>query len=328
MYSVSINIDFEGNMFFSTYDVAMYLDDTVLAVLPHGEDFSDSFNVKEGEYKISFYKQEKREIDKEVGGIIDLSVVGNTEITCRINCYSNEVDVNDLVIKTINNEPITDATDIISEKQKTEEPIGDHYDESLEGHGRGSRANEPNYVGVIGYVTVYGDQARDIENSGDIENKDLWEVATYEPDKQFWNETGKLLHKTEVVVREQMLYHRSYGNYSGYLLVEKKDDGTKHYIDVKNFETKPYWTYQDKMETAASIGIFLAEFKQVSNYYPVYENGMKANVKDGTIVLVIGKAGAFSKNIGTTIKGVRYIKKNKKSKGTFYFNPADLTIIY
>ena len=53
VYSVLIKINFEGNLLFSTYNVAMYLNDTELAVLSHGEDFSGSFNMKEGKYTIS-----------------------------------------------------------------------------------------------------------------------------------------------------------------------------------------------------------------------------------------------------------------------------------
>jgi len=234
-FFLGITIDFEENWLFSTYDVEMYINLTPVATLPHGQNYEGLFRVEAGDNTVWFYKQK----DHSVYGQIDFTLKEDTSITCGLHCHSDNVRVDEIEIKAQDTEtnyaeagiPVITKEEPAVEKK----PSGDHYDESLSGRGSGYRAGEPNYVGVIGYVVVFGDQGYEIEKSGDIENTSLWDVSTYEPDKQFWNEVGKLPHKTEVVVREQLIHHRSYGNYSGYLYVQKTDDGSMHYIDVKNF---------------------------------------------------------------------------------------------
>ena len=218
----------------------------------------------------------------------------------------------------------TDADDV--------KPTGDHYDESLNGRGHAdSGRNEPDYINVIGYVALSASQAYGIEKMDNFQDESLWVIPTYEQDKQFWNENGTLPHKTEVVVREQALKHEGYGAYSGYLLVEKTDDGSLYYIDVNNFITKPYWTYQSDMRTAALTGDFVAEYKQVSNYYPVDSGGDKLEIPDGTIVLVTGVTGTSSK-FNSNETGIEAIVWKEWRYGyggvKCHFNADDLTIIY
>ena len=218
----------------------------------------------------------------------------------------------------------TDADDI--------KPEGDHYDETLNGRGRAdSGRSEPDYINVIGYVALSATQANSIEKTDDFQNEALWTVPTFEQDKQFWNENGLLAHKTEVVVREQILEHEGYGSYSGYLLVEKIDDGTQYYINVGNFITKPYWTYQDDMRTAALTGDFVAEYRQISDYYPVDSGGNKLEIPDGTIVLVTGITGTSSRfnSAETEIEAIVWKDwRNGYGGVKCHFNSADLTILY
>ena len=77
------------------------------------------------------------------------------------------------------------------------------------------------------------------------------------------------------------------------------------------------------------MGYYIAEYKQVSDFYPVTTGGKKVDLKDGTIVLVKGVAGS-SRNIKrdqTDIEAVVWIKGGKTGS-TYYFNHDDLTIIY
>ena len=149
--------------------------------------------------------------------------------------------------------------------------------------------------------------------------------------KQFWvRGEERLEHKTEVVVKGQMLKHEGYGAYSGYFLVEKMSTGEEYYINVNNFVTKPYWSYDDVIE-AARTGCFIAEFNQESDFYPVTGNGKytsNAHIENGTIVFVRGIDfnGAGSDN---KIEGVVYKEwKNGYGGVTVRFNEQDLTIIY
>lgn len=207
-----------------------------------------------------------------------------------------------------------------------------HYNESLKGRGNSDAGrSEPSYVGVIGYLAVAYSQAWEIEKTDRFQNKDLWNIVTYKPDKQFWDQSVSLPCKTEVVVREQMLEHEGYGRYSGYLRVEKTDDGTEYYIDVENFVTKPYWTYQDDLRTAALTGIFVAEYNQKSDYYPVTNRGEKLEIPDGTIVLVTGISGTRSEiNEDQTDIEAKVWKEWSRGYGGVdcCFNHDDLTIVF
>ena len=204
-------------------------------------------------------------------------------------------------------------------------------DESLKGRGMADTGrNEPDYVGVIGYVVISSSQEVDIEKLDTFTDESLWVIPTYKQDKQYWVETGKTVpHKTEVVVKEQMLEHQGYGSYSGYLYVEETATGSQYYIDVKTYVTQPYWTYDD-LTKAALVGDYVAEYHQKSDYYPMTSSGDKADLEDGMIVLVTGKG--TPKGYSDTQVSVQALAWKEWRLGyggvDVYFNPADLTIKY
>ena len=243
--------------------------------------------------------------------------------------------VADTQIEAVKQETNTDTTssktDIIVESSEPkaseaqEEEMAPHYDVSLKGRGMSDvGVKEPDYVNVIGYAAVYEDQETNISNARDFMIDDLWMVPVYEQDKQFWNQVGHIPHKTEVIVREQKL-ERKLGTYIGYLLVERTDDGTKHYINVNNFVTRAYWNNPDIAE-AAKEGCFVAEFKQISDYYPVDGNGNKAELTDGTILLVRDTTGIRPK-VGkdNDILAVRWDEQGNHK--AYYINHEDLKIL-
>lgn len=205
--------------------------------------------------------------------------------------------------------------------------------ETLNGRGRADVGrNDPDYVNVIGYAVISSSKEYELSKNDNFTDESLWSIPTFEKDKQFWNETSYVLqHKTEVVVLEQDLTHEGYGAYSGYLLIEKLDDHTQHYIDVNNFITKPYWNYNDDLKNAALTGAFVAEYNQKSDYYPVHNDGDKAEIPNGTIVLVTGVAG-HSRYIDpdqTEIEAVVWKEWTLGYGGVqVYFNAEDLTIVY
>lgn len=202
--------------------------------------------------------------------------------------------------------------------------------ESLEGRGRADDGREePQYVGLIGYVAIFSDY--ELKQTDESLNG-AWTVPTYEKDKQFWNEIGLIEHKTEVLVKEQELEHDGWGRYSGYLLVERLDNQEQLYINVSHFVTKPYWTYEDKVE-AVLVGEYIAEYKQVSNYYPVDKSGDKVELDDGMKVLVIEKTDLYGDNgpdDDTNQVEAVVFKEWKYGYGgvAVFFNVDDLTIIY
>ena len=204
--------------------------------------------------------------------------------------------------------------------------------EYMNGRGQAdSGTTEPQYVGVIGYLTPNSIESYTISKSDDFEDESQWMVPVYQKDKQFWSEAGTLPNKTEVVVISQDLKHENRGRYSGHLLVEKLDDRSQYYVDVSNFITKPYWEMTDDIRGAALRGYYVAEYNQVSDFWPVDSGGNKFEIPDGTKVLVTGVTGLSGKydRDETGIEAVVW-KEWKKGYGGVkcHFNEADLSIVY
>ena len=113
--------------------------------------------------------------------------------------------------------------------------------------------------------------------------------------------------------------------------MEKTDDRTQYYINVSNFATKPYWTYQDDLKTAVLAGDLVVEFNQVSDYYPVDSGGDKLEIADGTIILATGVTGTSNRfdRDATDIEAIVWREWKKGYGGVkCHFNSKDLSIIY
>ena len=91
----------------------------------------------------------------------------------------------------------------------------------------------PQYAGAFGYAVISASRAYEIEETQRDER--LWTAPVFERSGDSWIETGKITHKTEVVVLEQFLNRKSDGSVDGYLLVENRSDGTQCFIHVDNF---------------------------------------------------------------------------------------------
>lgn len=194
--------------------------------------------------------------------------------------------------------------------------------------GRGvseSYGKEPEYINVIGYIVV-ADNAR-LETDSEFAKRP-WLVDTYIPDKQFWEKSGTIEHKTEVTVLEQFLTKKTGKHYDGYLRVRRNDTNEECYIDVDNFETKKYWEYDIK--EAFKTGYMIAEFKQVSDFYPVTSGKTKTPLDDGTLVLL--PMNPYVSNPDRTNNPITGVVFKEWAKGfggvNVFFNEEDLTIIY
>ena len=202
------------------------------------------------------------------------------------------------------------------EDTETEQPV-------LNGRGKSDLGrSEPQYENIIGYVASYKSEGSSIEPN--------WQVPIYQKDKQFYEEVGKIGHKTKVLVLEQELEHSHHGYYKGYLLVKDVDTEKTFYISVYNFITVPYWEYTDLLE-ATVVGEYIAEFNQNSDYYPVNKNGKKVELTDGTKVLVTGKTGTMRDVDNDThpIEATVYKEWEYGYGGvTVYFAAEDLSIVY
>ncbi|MBR2742446.1 MAG: hypothetical protein IKD89_02550 [Clostridia bacterium] len=179
-----------------------------------------------------------------------------------------------------------------------------------------------NYRGESGYVVISEREEYIIKNSDDFQDKELWTAPTYKYIGFFWIKTGSLPHKTEVVVRDQLGGHYSKPSY---LLVERKDDKSRYYIAIQNYSSVPYWTWQDRIDSAPKYGALIAEYRQVSEYRPVNVNGEELEIPDGTIVLL---TGITSQKTERKIYAEYWAEGSGGRSVMVYFNSDDLTIVY
>ena len=192
-----------------------------------------------------------------------------------------------------------------------------------------SYSTEPDYIGVLGYAVVYsGEKLEKNANFGTTP----WKIAVYRKDRQFWEENGEIDHKSEVVVIGSALEKpsRYSSRYKGYLRVIRMDTGTDCWIDVQNFVTAPYWI--KSLTDAQAEGYCIAEFRQVSDYYPVTGGNEKTELEDGTLILLPVRSKVSTSSPDKTNNSVPAVvfKEWKYGFGgvTVYFNESDLTLIY
>lgn len=204
-------------------------------------------------------------------------------------------------------------------------------DQSLNGRGYSdSGREEPHYENIIGYIAI-SHSDYNLQKTDDCFDTP-WRIPIYNQDKQFYVENGDVEHKTEVIVKSQELEHEGYGAYSGYLVVERTDTKETFCINVINFITKPYWTY-DNIREASRVGYCIAEFNQVSDYYPVSRNNEKVDLNDGEHVLIVGPTGSYGEggpDRNTNAVEAIVFKEWKNGYGgvSVFFNDKDLIITY
>ena len=195
----------------------------------------------------------------------------------------------------------------------------------------GITKSEPSYIGSLGYAAVYEDQK--LEKT-DAFTKTPWAIPVYQKDKQFWEKTGTIDHKTEVVVigQELTMPKSTYktARCSGYLHIIRMDTGEECWLDVANYVSTPYW--ESDLTSAQEKGYCIATFKQVSDYYPVTKGNEKTELEDGTLVLLPMRSkasGTSPDKTNNTIPGIVF-KQWRVSYGgvTVWFNAADLTLTY
>lgn len=217
-----------------------------------------------------------------------------------------------------------------------EQPV---FDTSI--HGRGysdSGREEPQYVGLYGYVALTDSEAEKISptpsNAENLSSTPLttpWYVPTYTKiDADHYQESVSLEHKIIVKVISQDLTHDGWGAYSGHLDVNVVGDqtATVYTIDVSNFITNAYWD----MPILSSIGYgcCLAKYSQVSEYLPVYNDNRIADIPPESTVLISEVNRAPKVDASARQIEARYYPdpNNGDEYSTLYFNTDDLTIIY
>lgn len=203
----------------------------------------------------------------------------------------------------------------------------DSYDRGTVGTGK----LEPSYIGSLGYAAVYEDQLLEKDPAF---SATPWKIPVYRKDKQFWEEAGTIDHKTEVVVIGQQLEMPKRtsrtARCSGYLHVIRMDTGEDCWLDVENYVSSPYW--EKGLTDALESGYCIATFRQVSDYYPVTNGNKKAELEDGTLVLLpmaYKLRGSSPDKENNPVPGVVFRQWEVSYGGlTVWFNNQDLTLTY
>ncbi len=86
---LDIRVSFDKNRMFSKYDVDMYLDDTLITTLPHGQAYSVGVGVSRGVHVLSFYEDG----DPTVKGVCQFMVTENSTFSCNIHANYDKVTI-------------------------------------------------------------------------------------------------------------------------------------------------------------------------------------------------------------------------------------------
>ena len=86
-----LDIEFDSNLFFDKYDIEVYVDETKVGDIKHGDPFSVLLTVKEGKHTVYFYKPD----DHDVSGSERITLEGDTTFKCTIKPHGSYVETRD-----------------------------------------------------------------------------------------------------------------------------------------------------------------------------------------------------------------------------------------
>lgn len=93
-YTLKVIIDFIPNLLFSKYDVDFKVANNI-ETLEHGKDGEFEYRLKEGEYTLIFKSAESSSIN----GNVKINLTGDTEVSYKIECDDDKVDIETLYIE-------------------------------------------------------------------------------------------------------------------------------------------------------------------------------------------------------------------------------------
>lgn len=122
-HSVEINVKCDGNLFFSKYDVDVYIDDEKVVTIKHGENYVDIVKLTEGKHALIFKKKD----DKSVDGKVEFLIKEDTKLNYQIHCNSDKV-----TIKELGGEKKEEVQESKENEDSNESDINEKNNESLE----------------------------------------------------------------------------------------------------------------------------------------------------------------------------------------------------
>lgn len=235
-YTLKIVIDFASNLIFSTYDVAMEIDNNV-ETLKHGKDGEFEYRVKPGKYKIIFSSTES----DDIRGTAELEISGDTEASYKISCYSDKVNVETLYIENKGAIGENEAMVPLSASNCISENHND-IEKSFKEAGFTNISKEILYDIVFGVTDEGSVEQVAIDGNvnfrrGDIFAKDTEIVITYHmkeednPDKKEETETEKESKDSDVKQSESKTSISTFYSTNDYETATKGNSGVFSYCE-------------------------------------------------------------------------------------------------
>lgn len=89
---LSLTVTFDKNLVFSTYDVLLYLDDELIASIPHGKKYSESLLVQKGPHVLMFRKNGDDSVDESYL----FTIQHHMTLSCNIQAKHDQVLISSL----------------------------------------------------------------------------------------------------------------------------------------------------------------------------------------------------------------------------------------
>jgi len=189
---------------------------------------------------------------------------------------------------------------------------------------------EPDYRGVVGYASL---QTSWEVSQFNTFTQTPWQLPVYEEKNGDWEAAAdSIKHKTPVLVIDQKIRESKGHKFIGYLKVVRLDIHRIVWLDVTQFVTVPYWTYD--LREAVRYGYCIAVYRNKTRHEPMDRKKHRGTLPDGLRVLMCYTISSryFSPDkennplLGIVFKGKE--KKDAYTRTFLFFNQEDLTLLY
>ena len=133
-YTVKIEIACIENLFFSKYDVNIFLDNEVIGTLEHGATDIYTIEIEEGEHTLKVEKEDESSVD----GAIKFNVSEDMELRYKISLSSSQIEIGE----NVEEEDITEEESSKEEKEVEKERESEESEVTEEDEANGEEESE------------------------------------------------------------------------------------------------------------------------------------------------------------------------------------------
>lgn len=133
-YTVKIEIACTENLFFSKYDVDIFLDNEVIGTLEHGATDIYTIEIEEGEHTLKVEKED----DSSVDGTVKFTVSEDMELRYKISLSSSQIEIEE----NVEEEDITEEESSKEEKKVNQERESEESEVTEEVAANGEEESE------------------------------------------------------------------------------------------------------------------------------------------------------------------------------------------